>query len=56
MREEGNDLSNHLMLVAGGYQLVISLANRQCCLATKPALNYKALLKDCTLTVFQNCR
>ena len=52
MREEGDDLSSHLMLVAGEYQLVIFLANRQCCLATKPALCYKELLKGLYLNSF----
>ena len=52
MIEGGNDLLIHLMLVAGEYQLVIFLANRQCCLATKPALYYKELLKELYLNSF----
>ena len=52
MREGGDNLLTHLILVAGEYQLVIFLANRQCCLATKPALYYKELLKELYLNSF----
>ena len=52
MREGGDNLLIHLILVAGEYQLVIFLANRQCYLVTKPALYYKELLKGLYLNSF----